>query len=215
MSSTPNSTARRRTARAFSRSAGQPTIPGPQRRIAPNPSRRTSRSPPTRNVSGAELSGYRRVDLDAALDGGEVDPLLDGVRSLARRAEDDGGDPSRGEERRVRPEGNADDVGRAGVAGHERGDLGVLRRLERLARDDDAALAVEPAEELGELCLDELDSLAWDRPPLAPEEAARGIAGVLLTARDEGRVERAAPEERVRRVGPQAAVEVLEPDEHV
>src|SRR6266496_4939216 len=50
MKLTPSSTARRQTFFAFSRSGGQPQIPSPVNRIAPNPSRLTSRSPPSRNV---------------------------------------------------------------------------------------------------------------------------------------------------------------------
>src|SRR5206468_11695514 len=50
MKFTPNSSARRKTFFAFSRSGGQPQIPSPVRRIAPNPSRLTNRSPPSRNV---------------------------------------------------------------------------------------------------------------------------------------------------------------------
>ncbi|CAO5170296.1 exported hypothetical protein [Frankia sp. AiPs1] len=50
MKVTPRSTARRRTARACSGSAGGPQIPGPVIRIAPNPRRVTGRSPPSRNV---------------------------------------------------------------------------------------------------------------------------------------------------------------------
>src|SRR5216110_2778709 len=50
MKLTPNSTARRKTFFAFSRSGGQPQIPSPVNRIAPNPSRLTERSPPSRNV---------------------------------------------------------------------------------------------------------------------------------------------------------------------
>src|SRR5690348_11638162 len=46
MKLTPSSTARRKTLSAFSRSGGQPQIPSPVRRIAPNPSRLTVRSPP-------------------------------------------------------------------------------------------------------------------------------------------------------------------------
>src|ERR1019366_4991620 len=49
MKVTPSSTARRRTLSALSRSGGQPHIPSPVRRIAPNPSRFTERSPPKRN----------------------------------------------------------------------------------------------------------------------------------------------------------------------
>src|SRR6266446_6408298 len=50
MKLTPSSTARRKTFFAFSRSGGQPQIPSPVNRIAPNPSRLTNRSPPSRNV---------------------------------------------------------------------------------------------------------------------------------------------------------------------
>src|SRR6266566_4171536 len=42
----PSSTARRRTLSAFSLSGGQPHIPSPVSRIAPNPSRLTGKSPP-------------------------------------------------------------------------------------------------------------------------------------------------------------------------
>src|SRR5438874_1805915 len=42
----PSSTARFKTLRAFSRSGGQPHIPSPVSRIAPNPSRFTGKSPP-------------------------------------------------------------------------------------------------------------------------------------------------------------------------
>src|SRR3954453_3300037 len=45
MWSTPSSTARRRTASAWSRSRGGPNTPGPASCIAPNPIRRTGRSP--------------------------------------------------------------------------------------------------------------------------------------------------------------------------
>src|SRR5437870_8227472 len=51
MKLTPSSTARRKTFFPFSRSGGQPQIPSPVRRIAPNPSRLTKRSPPNKNVS--------------------------------------------------------------------------------------------------------------------------------------------------------------------
>src|SRR5437899_2347208 len=50
MKLTPSSTARRKTFFAFSRSGGQPQIPSPVNRIAPNPSRSTVISPPNRNV---------------------------------------------------------------------------------------------------------------------------------------------------------------------
>src|SRR5437762_9791628 len=51
MKLTPSSTARRKTFFAFSRSGGQPQIPSPVNRIAPKPSRLTTRSPPNKNVS--------------------------------------------------------------------------------------------------------------------------------------------------------------------
>src|ERR1700735_4175242 len=50
MSWTPSSTARRNSARAATRSRGGPQMPGPVIRMAPNPSRRTSMSPPTAKV---------------------------------------------------------------------------------------------------------------------------------------------------------------------
>src|SRR6266508_350201 len=50
MKLTASSTARRRTFFAFSRSGGQPQIPSPVKRIAPNPSRLTRRSPPSKSV---------------------------------------------------------------------------------------------------------------------------------------------------------------------
>src|SRR6266699_5900802 len=51
MKLTPSSTARRKTFFAFSRSGGQPQIPSPVKRIAPNPRRLIKRSPPNKNVS--------------------------------------------------------------------------------------------------------------------------------------------------------------------
>src|SRR6185312_10498819 len=54
---TPSSTARRRTARALSTSAGGPVIPGPVRRIAPKPRRLTSSSPAIGNVPDAAAVG--------------------------------------------------------------------------------------------------------------------------------------------------------------
>src|SRR5580700_28677 len=50
MSWTPRSTARRRSALAAARSRGRPQMPGPVIRMAPNPRRRTSMSPPTAKV---------------------------------------------------------------------------------------------------------------------------------------------------------------------
>src|SRR5206468_12009724 len=50
MKLTPSSTARRKAFFAFSRSGGQPQIPSPVKRIAPNPSRLTNKSPPSWNV---------------------------------------------------------------------------------------------------------------------------------------------------------------------
>src|SRR6266568_7894618 len=55
MKLTPSSSARRKTFFAFSRSGGQPQIPSPVNRIAPNPSRLTKRSPPNKNVSSLLL----------------------------------------------------------------------------------------------------------------------------------------------------------------
>ena len=203
--STPSSTARRSTRSAFSRSSGQPRIFGPVTRIAPNPSRRTSRSPPIRIVAGTRPAhqrtrprrprpgsdpghgrevrrrarAHRGVDLGAALGAREVDPLLDGVGALAGRAEDDRGDAGRREESRVGPEGDADDLRLAGVAGDELGDRRVRGRLERLPRDDDADLAVDLPEQLPELSLDQRVGLPGDRPALALEEAALRVAGEL------------------------------------
>src|SRR6478609_9450965 len=54
---TPNSTARRRTARALSTSAGGPVIPGPVKRMAPKPRRLTSSSPAIGNVPDAAAVG--------------------------------------------------------------------------------------------------------------------------------------------------------------
>ena len=55
MKLTPSSTARRNVALASSRSGGSPQIPRPVMRIAPNPSRRTVRSPPRSSVVTAWL----------------------------------------------------------------------------------------------------------------------------------------------------------------
>src|SRR3954447_6909616 len=56
MKLTPSSRARRRTAFASSRLAGGPQIPSPVIRIAPNPSLRTSRSPPRVRVPATDAS---------------------------------------------------------------------------------------------------------------------------------------------------------------
>src|SRR6266480_1834121 len=65
MKLTPSSTARRKTFFAFSRSGGQPQIPSPVNRIAPNPRRLTKRSPPNKNVSTLLLaSGIAARSLD-------------------------------------------------------------------------------------------------------------------------------------------------------
>src|SRR6266446_5422539 len=64
MKLTPSSTARRKTFFALSRSGGQPQIPSPVSRIAPNPSRLTNRSPPNKNVSPLLLaSGIAAISL--------------------------------------------------------------------------------------------------------------------------------------------------------
>src|SRR5438876_6253457 len=55
MKLTPSSTARRKTFLACSRSGGQPQLPSPGSRSAPNPSRLTNRSPPNKNVSSLLL----------------------------------------------------------------------------------------------------------------------------------------------------------------
>src|SRR5438046_1782944 len=65
MKLTPSSRARRKTFFAPSRSGGQPQIPSPVRRIAPNPRRLTKRSPPNKNVSTLLLvSGIAARSLD-------------------------------------------------------------------------------------------------------------------------------------------------------
>src|SRR5204863_2059364 len=56
MKLTPSSMARRRTAFAPSRSGGGPQMPSPVIRIAPNPSRRISKSPPRVTVPAADAS---------------------------------------------------------------------------------------------------------------------------------------------------------------
>src|SRR5205823_5575019 len=61
MKLTPSSTARRKTFFAFSRSGGQPQIPSPVRRIAPNPSRLTKRSPPNSNVESRVCAAAAKI----------------------------------------------------------------------------------------------------------------------------------------------------------
>src|SRR6266480_4704310 len=61
MKLTPNSTARRKTFFAPSRSGGQPQIPSPVRRIAPKPSRLTNRSPPNSNVESRASGTVARI----------------------------------------------------------------------------------------------------------------------------------------------------------
>src|SRR4029453_13445674 len=60
---TPSSTARLRTLSALLRSGGQPQMPSPVIRIAPNPSRLTGRSPP--NFQVGFVSGLVAVDESA------------------------------------------------------------------------------------------------------------------------------------------------------
>src|SRR5206468_10093435 len=61
MKLTPSSTARRKTFFAFSRSGGQPQIPAPVNRIAPNPSRLTKRSPPSSKVESSASATAARI----------------------------------------------------------------------------------------------------------------------------------------------------------
>src|SRR4051794_34176666 len=82
---TPSSMARRSTARAASRSAGGPQTPGPGRRIAPKPTRRTWRPPGGKVVSSMwvlQQRGHRalrrycayafRMDVEVPLTGGRI-----------------------------------------------------------------------------------------------------------------------------------------------
>ena len=90
----------------------------------------------------------RHVDLAAALERGEVDPLHRGVRALAGRPEEHRRDPGRRDERRVGPERHADELGRlADDRPHSRarGRSRFRADLERLARRRTSALVASPA----------------------------------------------------------------------
>src|SRR5215831_18749142 len=79
----PSSTARRNTFNAFARSGGQPQIPSPVRRIAPNPSRLTDKSPPILKV---ELSlGDAAPKTVVALPAKSVAPVARVARRNNRR----------------------------------------------------------------------------------------------------------------------------------
>src|SRR5919106_644798 len=79
----PSSTARCKTLCAFSRSGGQPQIPSPVKRIAPNPSRLTGKSPPMLKLelSFADAAAKSVADLPAKSDA----PLASVARRNRRR----------------------------------------------------------------------------------------------------------------------------------
>src|SRR5436190_24131515 len=76
MKLTPSSTARRSTSLARPGSTGEPQIPSPVSRIAPNPRRRTSRSPPKVMVPAAEASVVSRATLARYPRGRRAKPAL-------------------------------------------------------------------------------------------------------------------------------------------
>ena len=69
-------------------------------------------------------------------------------------------------------------------------------------------------EQAAELALHVLHRLAGKRPPLGVDPALRGIAGVLLPALDQRRVDRRAADQRMRSPLGQRAVELLDRDEN-
>src|SRR5688500_5124652 len=144
-------------------------IRGPQSRMAPKPRRRTSRSPPRRNVSGSatEVCGDGEIDLEAALCRCEVDPFDDSMGALTRRTEQNRRDPGPREQRRVGPERDADDLSVTRVAAHELDDRLFLVDLKRGAREHDARLAVDVSEEIPNLAFDLRHRFARHGPPLS------------------------------------------------
>ncbi len=111
---------------------------------------------------GAELGRDGDVGLDAALERPDVDPLDLGVRSLPERAEEHGRHPRGGEQRGVRPERHADELGLGSEDARQRPDdaheLARLVDLERLARGDHVNVPPEvrvaragPLEDLAQL----------------------------------------------------------------
>ena len=87
------------------------------------------------------------------------------MRTVADRPVEDGGDPGRGDQAGIGPEGDADRIGRAGDATDELGERVVGCDLERLAADGQPELGFPG--ELSQLGLDLLGRLAGNRAALA------------------------------------------------
>jgi hypothetical protein len=92
---------------------------------------------------GAEVAGDGEVDVAAAAEVFELDPLLGLVQALAAGAEEDGRDPGGRDQAGVGPERHADDLRIAGVAADEPGERVVRRQLVRVAGEGDAQLGPE------------------------------------------------------------------------
>src|SRR5262249_31094204 len=150
---------------------------------------------PSRTADGP---GGLEVDLGAALEARELDPFLRRMRTRTHRPVEHGRDAGVGEQRRIRPECDAEE---AAVAARARD---LLRKLvaridpERLAAEGDVRRGTRAVDEGVQLALDVGDRLAWQRPPLAGQQAPLRIARVLLTAFDQRRVRGRRPEQLVR-----------------
>ena len=174
----------------------------------------------------AERGRDGRVDLDAVLEGSDVDPLDFRVQALAARSEEHRRDAGGGEERRVGPERDADHL-RLGARGPsqrtgERVDTmsasGSTSNGSRDASDRTTARSRGRTPSASSR-IPWISSTACstplprNRPALGLEHTASRVARVLLTSLDERRVRAATSQKRVRRVRAQPAVELLDPDE--
>ena len=105
---------------------------------------------------------------------------------------------SRGAEQAgIGPERHADDLRVTGAAANDLDERRVGRELERRSRDAEPSVAGYVAEQFAHLLLDLRQRFARDRPPLAREQARRGVARVLLAALDQRRVHRPSSEQRM------------------
>ena len=97
----------------------------------------------------------------------------------------------------------------------------LARNLERLAEERKPkrgrkirVVLTGSRDDFAQLLLGELRRFPWNRAALRLQHAPCGIARELLSTLDERRVDAAAPEARVCRIGPETPVELLDADEN-